>query len=149
MSFVYTPAKVALATKLIDLSSDDIFALLVMSNSTADSDVDAELVADFGTLDECNGAGYARQAMTPGQAVTADLVNHLAVYAADNIEWEDLGAGARQIKGLVIYKGTINSADDGTSNELLAYVDTGGFPFTANGSDVIVEWNAAGILQVA
>jgi len=151
MSFVYTKAKVALATGALDLSSAIIWAMLVMTNTTADTEEDLEFVGDLTTLDECDGALYARQPVTPGQAVNEDTVNNRAEFDADNIEFEDVGVGTRQNQALVLYIDADFDGDpaDDATNALIAYIDSGGFPFDGNGSDIILNWNAEGILQVA
>ena len=152
MSFGYTPAKVAIATGALDLSTVALYAMLVMTDTTADTEQNCEFVATLATLDECDGAGgtpYARQKLTT-PVVTPDLVNFWAELAADPIEWEDLAVGTRQNQAMVIYVDADDDGDpaDDAANLLVAYIDTGGFPFDGNGSDVIVAWNAEGILQL-
>jgi hypothetical protein len=90
--FVYTPALAAIAKGEIDLATDDIRAALVMTNTTADTDEDAEFVGDVGTLDEYNGAGYARQALTT-QVVTANLGADQAEFTAGYVDLPDPSGG--------------------------------------------------------
>jgi len=152
-SFGFTPAKLAIATGALDLGTVPLYALLVMTNDTLDVEPNCEFIGDvLGTFDENDYAGatpYERKKLTT-PAVTSDLVNFWAELAADPIEWEDLGAATRLNKAMVIY---VDANDDGlpaddATNLLVAYIDTGGFPFDGNGSDVIVAWNAEGILQL-
>ena len=141
-SFVYTRAKAKLISGAIDLDTDDIRALLVMTNTTADTDVDTEFVSGIGTLDEMDGANYVRKALA-GEAVTADLVNDRGEFDATDVTWSSLGAGTRQVAAVVLFKFVTIDAD----SPLIAYIDSGGFPISANGGDLTAQWNAEGILQ--
>jgi len=143
MSLVYTPAKKKLLDGALNLGSDDIRALLVMTNTTADTDEDAEFIGDIGTLDEMDGANYARQALA-NEATAADTPNDRATFDADDVTFASLGAGTRQVAGLVLYKHVTNDAD----SPVIAFIDSGGFPFAANGLDLVVQWNADGILTL-
>lgn len=111
------------------LSGKDVRALLVMSDSTADGDEDAENIADIGTLDEMDGSGYARVTLT-GEAVSAITASDRSKFTSDAISFPTLGAGTRQVKALILYVHVTNDADA----RLIAYLDSGGFPFTADGS---------------
>lgn len=143
-SFVYTPAKTALLNGDLDLAAHDIRVLLVMTNTTADTDQDLANPGDFGTLDEMDGANYVRKALA-SEAVNEDTANNRAEFDAADVTWTALGAGTRQIAGLVVFRFVTNDAD----HVNIAYIDTGGFPITANGGDLTVQWNAEGILQAA
>lgn len=140
--FVYTPALEAVGKGEIDFASDDIRALLVMTNTTADTDEDAEFVGDIGTLDEYDGSGYARQALGT-QAVAADTANDRAEFTAANSVFPSLGAGTRNAQAVVLYKHVTNDAD----SPLVAYNDEGGFPLAGNGQDFNVNWDADGVIQ--
>lgn len=142
-SFGYTPAKVGLAKAEIDLATDDIRVLLVMTNTTADTEQDAEFVGDISVLDEYDGAAYARKALA-SQVVNQDDPNNRAEFDAADVTWTALGAGTRQCQAAVVFKFVTNDAD----SPIIAYLDTGGFPFAGNGADVVAIWNAEGIIQV-
>lgn len=144
MSFVYTPAKAALLRGDIDLATGDLRCLLVMTNTTADTDQDVANIADIGTLDEYDGANYARKTLT-GEAVAEDAANNRGEADHSDVTWTALGAGTRQAAGLVYYLHVTNDADA----ILLAYVDTGGFPFAGNGGDVVLQVNVEAWLQAA
>ncbi len=146
MSFVYTPAKTLIATGGLNLAEAgaDIRAILVMANTTADTEQDAEFVGDITTLDEMDGAGYARVALA-NQVVTEDAGNNRAEFSCDAFTWAALGAGARQVVGMVLYQ---HVGVDDASNPVLAYIDTGGFPFAANGCDVTITPSADGLIQI-
>lgn len=141
MSFVYTPAKTALLNGDLDFAAQDMRIMLVMTNTTADTDQDVQFVGDIGTLDEMDGANYARQALG-SEAVNQDAANNRAEFDATDSVFTNLGAGTRNVAGIVLYRHVTNDAD----SPLIAYIDSG-FPYTANGATLTVQWNAEGILQ--
>ena len=142
-SLAYTKIKTLLANKGLQLGTDDLRIILVMTNSTADTEEDKEFVGDFTTLDEYDGTNNTRKTLA-NDALNEDLPNNRAEFDADNITWTALGVGTRQALGMVLYLHVTNDAD----SKPVAYIDTGGFPFDGNGGDVTVTWNAEGILQV-
>jgi hypothetical protein len=144
-NFVYNEFKRAVAAGEIDLDApNDIRVILCMTNTTADTEDDVNTISGFTTLDEADGANYARIALA-SEAVNEDATNNRAEFDANDITWTALGAGTRQYQGMIVYKHV--GAD--SSNIPICWVDTGGFPFTGNGSNVTVQWNAEGILQFA
>jgi hypothetical protein len=115
-----------------------------MTGTSADIDDDADTIADITTLDEFDGSGYSSGGVTlTGEAVTEDSANDRAEFNANSAAFGALGAGATDVQAAIVIKwnSTLNDS------EPLAYVDTGGFPFTANGSTVTINWNAEGIIQ--
>jgi hypothetical protein len=150
MSHVYTPAKTALLNGDFDYNADDIRLILVMTNTTADTEQDDANVGDIGTLDEFDGSGYTsgygNRVQLANEAINEDAPNDRAEFDADNVTLSSLGAGTRDIAGLVIYRHTGSTAD--SDAKLIAYIDSGGFPFGPNGGDLTINWNAEGILQV-
>ncbi len=142
-SFVYNEAKRALAAGEIDLDTDDIRVALVMSNTTADTEDDVNLMNGFSTLDEMDGANYVRKALA-SEAINEDAGNDRAEFDADNVTWTALGAGTREVTGMIVYK----HVTDDTDSVPPAYIDSGGFPFTAGGGDVTINWNVEGIIQL-
>jgi hypothetical protein len=143
MSFAYTPAKYGIARSTLTWHTSDIRVLLVMSNTTADTDQDAATISGIGTLDEYNGASYARKTFA-GIATNEDDPNNRAEMDADDITWSTLGVGTRQAVGMVVYKFVTNDAD----SIPILFIDSGGFPFDGNGSNVAVAWNGEGIAQL-
>lgn len=141
MSHVYTPSLAKLNTSVLQ---GDVRAILVMSNTTADTEVDSEFVADITTLDEYDGASYARVALT-SEAFAADLADDRAEWTADQFVFTSLGAGTRQCVGLILYLHVTNDAD----SPVIAFYDGAGFPFDGNGQNVTFNVNAAGLLNVA
>lgn len=144
-NFWYLEAILAVTKKEIDLTpstGDSIRALLVMDNSTADTDVSAKFIDDFTVFDEMNGSGYVRKVITT-TSIGIDAPNSRVELIANNSVWSALGAGSRDVKASVIFKFVTDDSD----SPVLAYVDTGGFPFTATGADFTINWNAEGIFQ--
>lgn len=141
-SLAYTYAKAKLLSADIDLNADDIRVLMVMSNTTCDTEEDKQFIDTFTTLDECDGANYARKTLA-NEAVAADEANDRGEFDADDFTWTALGVGTRQNVGAVVYKFVTDDSD----SIPIAYIDTGGFPFDGNGGNVTIQWNAEGILQ--
>lgn len=145
-NFAYTPFKADLLKGLFDFDApNDIRMLLVSTNTTADTDVDAHFIADIGTLDEFDGANYARKALA-SEAVVQDDPNNRGEFISDAVVWSALGAGTRQIQAAVLYKHVTNDAD----SVLIAYIDTitgVTFPFNGNGGAFTLTPNAEGWLQ--
>ena len=144
-SFVYTNAKELLLKGDLDFdeAGNDLRLALVMTNSTADTEKDKALMNAFTTLDEMDGANYVRKACAT-QVVAQDDPNLRAEFSFDAVVWTALGAGTRQVQGAILFK----FVTDDTDSIPIAWVDTGGFPFTANGGNVTLTPNAEGFLQV-
>lgn len=141
-SFVYTPAKAQILGGLIDFDTNDIRVALVMTNTTADTEQDIGLMNGFSVLDEMDGAAYVRKALA-NEIINQDDPNNRAEFDADNVTWTALGAGTRAVAGMIVYKHVTVDAD----SIPIMWIDTGGFPYTANGGDLTINWNAEGILQ--
>lgn len=120
----------------------DVRVALCMTNTTADTEEDVEFVGEISTLDEMDGANYVRKACG-SQAVAADTTNNRGEFDFNDITWTVLGAGTRQVAGYLIYIHVTNDAD----SPALAWVDSGGFPFSANGGDFTIQVNAEGAIQ--
>lgn len=145
-SFVYDNAKEQILLGTIDFSSDDMRVALLMDTTTADTEKDKVTVAGFTTVDDFDGSGYsAGGAALAGEAVAEDNANNRAEFDATNLTFSALGAGTRAIQGALLYKFVTNF----NSSLPIAWIDTGGFPVTANGGDITISWNAEGILQAA
>lgn len=142
-SFVFhkTLAKI-LAAYLV--SGADIRAALVMTNTTVDTETDVEFVSGFTTLDEMDGANYARETLT-GEASNEDLGNDRAEFTVNALTFPALGNGTRQVEGVLIFKFVTNDAD----SVPIAFVDPTGWPLNPGGADLTVTPNAEGLLQLA
>lgn len=143
-NFVYNNAKRAFLSGEIDFTGDDYRVLLVMTNTTADSEDDKNFISEFTDLDEYDGASYARQSIT-GEVVNEDSGNNRAEFDGADSVFSTLGAGTRSAQAAILYK-HVNDDDDSVP---IAYIDTGGFPFAGSGGDITLQWNVEGILQGA
>lgn len=144
MGFTYNEAKRALAEGEIDLASDDIRVLLVMGNTTADTEDDVNTISGFGTLDECDGANYVRKALA-SEAVNEVPASDKATLTADNPVWTALGTGSRSVVGAVIYKHVTGDAD----SIPLFYLDGGSFPFNGGGADVTLTFPSGIVANIS
>ena len=148
MSFWYTPAKERLAKGDLDFdeAGHDIRVMLVMTNTTADTDQDAGTISAIGTLDEYDGTGYTRQALA-SQVVNRDDPNNRAeISATSPISFgATVGAGTRSAAGAVVYRHVDGTA---ANDQPIAYIDTGGFPVNGGGGPFNITINAEGLLQI-
>jgi hypothetical protein len=143
-SVVYNEFKRANAAGEIDLNADDIRVALVMTNSTCPTQNDGvTTLSGFTTVDEMNGANYARKALA-NEAVNKDDANDRAEFDADDVVWTSLGAGTRSIAGVLVYKHVTNDAD----SIPIAYLEFPS-PVVADGNNFTITWHAEGILQLA
>jgi hypothetical protein len=147
VSFVYTPAKELLAKGDLDLdeAGHDLRLLLVMTNTTADTEQDTGLISAFTTLDEYDGAGYSRAALA-SQVVTRDDPNNRAELSATSpVSFgATVAAGTRSAQAAILYRHV--GAD--SANIPIAFIDSGGFPLNGAGGPFEFAINAEGILQV-
>jgi len=126
------------------LAAMDLRAILVMSNSTADTETEAEFVDDFTTLDEYDGSAYARVALA-AETSELDLTNNRVEFKFDPIVFATLGVGTRQAIGIIIIK----FVTDDTDSEPIFHLDEGGFPFDGNGENFTYTRHAEGVAQWA
>lgn len=115
--------------------------LLAMTNTTADTDIDSSHVGDLATLDEMDGANYARVTLA-NQTVVEDTTNDLAYFDADDVTFTSLGNGTRQVQGALIFQFITNDA----GSFMFCWVE---FASTINpgGSNLTIQWNAGGIAK--
>lgn len=142
-SFLYDNAKKLLMNGGLDLDTHDIRIALVMSNTTADTEDTKTTISGgtgFTTLDEMDGAGYARVALTT-EAVTDS--GTYGKFDADDVTFTSVSAGTRSVTGALIFRFITNDTD----NVPIAYIDFGG-DFAANGSNIVITWSATGIINL-
>lgn len=128
----------------VAVESADLRAILCMSNSNAGSLTDTAIanVNDI-TLDELDGTGYAREALTT-IAVNLDDANNRAEIDADDLAFGALGAGTRTVIGVLIYRHVTNDADSiPWSFHEYAVAKT------MDGSDFTSEVDADGLIQLS
>lgn len=144
-NFWYTEASRQVMEAELDLNGvDDIRMIIVMSNTTVDTEEDVTTMGGFTTLDEYDGSGYSvgGQALD-NETVNKDDPNNRSEFDADDEVFANLGVGTRQAVAIVIFQFITSFA----LSKPLFFVDTGGFPFDGNGNDVTFEWNVEGIAQ--
>jgi len=142
-SFVYQRAKELIATAGLNLSTADLRVALVMTNTTTDTQKAANTFAGFTTLDECDGANYARVDLA-GVTGVRDDGNLIWYVDATDAVFTNLGAGTRQNQAALLH---VHNATPGLEIPV-AFFDTGGFPFDGTGANNTIQWAALGILQL-
>jgi hypothetical protein len=141
-SAVPNNAKKLLMNGGADLDTDTIKCALLMTNTTADTEIDAiTFVSNYGTLDECDSSGYARVTLG-SKTVNSDDTNDRAAFDAADASFTSLGGNAtRAIQGALVFKFVTNDA----ASPPLFFVDfTADIPTTA--TQVDVPWNVSGLL---
>jgi hypothetical protein len=124
-------------------ATDDIRAILCMTNTTADSVYSANLTGL--TVDESDATGYSRITMTT-ETVTADTGNNRVEFDADNLSFSGMsGDATRNYQGVLIYKHV-----DGTAgNDIpLFFVNFTNAPVTSTATQVDVTWDVEGIFRI-
>lgn len=146
MSLVYTPAKRKILDGTIPISSADLRIILLMSNTTAAADEDADLLSSIGTLDEYNGTNYtaATGYAVQNRSFTTDTGADRGFLDYDDLAFPNLGAGTRACVGYAL----IVRVTPFLSSLPVLFQDQGGFPFTATGSTVTIQVSASGALGV-
>lgn len=145
-NFVYNEPKRALLEAELDFNAtDDIRTILVMTNTTTDTEIDVNTFTSFTTPDYYDGANHdsTNGHALIGEVVNEDAGNSRAEFDADDLTISALGVGTRQAQAVIVFK-WITAL---TSSMPLVFIDTGGFPFDGNGGDVTFQWNVEGILQ--
>jgi hypothetical protein len=148
MSLVYNLAKKLIADGSLDLLTDTIKVMLVGSTYTEDADHD--YVNPSAYLTEISGTGYAggyggsgRKTLA-SKTVTEDDANDRAEFDAANLTWTSINAGTPA--GAILIRERAATGD--TMSELIAFIDSGGFPIVTNGGDLSITWDAEGILNL-
>lgn len=143
-SFVYNTAKRKLLDGTLDLTNDVIRAMLVTSGYTANADHD--FVSDLTPgSNELSGTGYARITLS-SKAFSTDDANDRGEFDAADLTWNAINAGTAA--ALIIYKQTGGSDATPADDDLIAHIDTGGFPITTNGGDLTIQVNAEGLIHL-
>ena len=142
MSFVYTNAKRALLAGELDLNAHDIRMALLLNTTTADTEEDVATISAFTALGEVTDGSYARKQLA-NEAVNADNTNNRGEFSSDTpVTWSALTSGGT-IQGILLFRHVTNDTD----SVPIAFIDSGGFPLSMTGADLIVNQNAEGWLQ--
>lgn len=140
----------------ITLGSDTVRVALYNNTVSFSPDPDThEFVSDVldgGTTAEefggSGGTGYSRQSLA-NQATSQDNTDDEAVFDADDTTFTSLDA--ETIQGIIIYKqvgGNDTTPGDDPILTIIDDTDTGDLPLTTNGSNVVLQYDAEGILNL-
>jgi len=91
------------------------------------------------------GYGGSGRKTLSSKVITRDDVNDRAEFSAAPVTWTAINAGTAAAAVIIRER----SLTGDTMSELIAYINTGGFPITTNGGDLTLTWNAEGILQLS
>jgi len=148
MALVFNLFKKLQADGSLDLLTDTIKVMLVGSTFTANADMDYVNPSAYQT--ELGGTGYAggyggsgRKTLA-SKVVVEDDTNDRAEFSAAPVTWTAINAGTAA--ACVIIRERALTGD--TMSELIAYIDSGGFPVVTNGGDLTISWSSEGILQL-
>lgn len=115
---------------------------LVRTGSSGGSDlIVPEFVGDITTLNEYDGANYARQNLSL-TSPAVDVPNARVEIGFANSVFTNLGpsSGVSQGIGAIVYEFITNDA----ASPLIAWFDSGGFPFVGSGTTFTLQWSAEG-----
>lgn len=155
MSFVFNQFKHLETTASgvstrIDLVNDTSIKLILVG-STHSLDVDDSFVdPSLAAGSELNGTGYVggyggsgRKAVSV-RAISRDDANDRAEFTFAPVTWSSINAGTAA--GAVLIRERAGTGD--TMSELIAFIDSGGFPVVTNGGDLTFTPNVEGVLQL-
>jgi hypothetical protein len=123
------------------VAAPDLRVILVMSNTTIDTEADAQDLTDFTTLDECDGVGYAQLDLA-NVAVAYDATNDRLDFDADDGDM-DGGGGSIAVSSRQVTRVLIVRYVDGTNDIPWFSRDIG--PYTLAGGPFDFVWHADGI----
>jgi len=137
-------------TPTIDLLNDTI--KVGLSTSTHVPNKDDTFLDDAGVDDfvdgELSGTGYvtgfggAGRKTLASKTLAYNAANDRVEFDAADVTWTAINAGT--IAQATLLREVTNNA----GSPPIANVDSGGFPVVTNGSDVMIQWNAAGIINL-
>jgi len=144
-NFIYNVAKAGLADGSIDWDTHTIKVLLLESDAGENKD-NATITGLLVGSTELTSTGYARQTLA-GKAVTQDDPNDRAELDATDPTFTNVQQlAAETITGFVVYRHVTNDTD----SIPILHVDTAtGLPITPNGSNIAININAEGLIQLA
>jgi len=128
-------------------SGADVRGMLVMTNTTCDTEQNMSNLSDFTDIDEADGVGYVQDAIT-NVTVTWDAVNFRLEIDGDNLDFTTAGtldACTRSLAGIQWFRYV-----DGTlANDVpWFFSDSGGFPKTPAGGGATATIDTEGLLQI-
>ena len=135
-SLIYSQAKRLIMNGEFSINRPEnytLYALLVMTESTAEIEIDALTLNDIRTLDEMDGANYARQL----------LVSVENTPAYEPTVFSQMERGSRSIKGVLVYM-------QRESEEIpIIYIGAVTSPYRSEFFDFTVEWSEEGIIHLS
>ena len=126
--------------------STDARAMLVMSNTTTDTEEDAQTLSDFTTIDECDGTGYAELDLASLSVAYDSTNDRLVIDAADGDfdgGGDTVGASTRDITRILVYRYV-----DGTDANDVPWFSIDVGPYAPVGGAIDVTWNSTGIAYI-
>lgn len=147
MSFVIpNDTKVDIIDGTIDLDGD-VLRVLLHKTSGLTLDIDNDHFLSDVAFTELTDASYSRQTVS-GVAASVDDTDDEAVLDGTDVTFSSL-AGGESIEGAILYRQV--GGDDTTpgNDEVIGHIITSEMPLTTNGSDVVLQWNSEGILNLA
>jgi len=147
-SLVNNYFKERVAEGTIDLDTDTIKVALLKTDTTADTEANAQTLAGYTTLGEfsTSGTNYARATLSVTSSAV-DETNNRYEFHASNVTFSELSASspAADIQGVLVLKHV-----DGTdaNDQPIAFIDFSS-DLTPDGSDVTIHWHDEGILQLS
>lgn len=146
-NFIYRQAKADLVNGTHDWDDGtQTYKVLLVGTGYTPSALHV-FVADLGA-NELSGTGYVAGFAGSGRkslvarTVTVDPSIDRSELDADDVQWVTISAGTA--KAIIVYRHLTSDAD----SRVIAYIDNGGLPLLTNGNDLIVMWNADGIIQL-
>lgn len=126
----------------------DLRAKAVMSNTTIDTEVDAQTISDFTTLDECDSVGYAEADLTSVTVAYDDTNDRFINIDAADFDLDGGGdivaVATRSITRLLYYRYV-----DGTAANDVPYFSIDIGPFDPSGGPFDVTIHADGIYYIS
>ena len=144
VSFVFNRAKAGFANGREDWDTNTYKVTLVSSYSP-DPDDDFASAFSGQELSGSNfGAGFSGtiRLTLAGNTVTENDTDDQAELDANDVTWSAISAGVACAAVIVRESGS------DALTELIAYIDTGGFPITTNGGDLTISWANSGIITL-
>jgi len=147
--FKHLEAGASGSTPRIDLLNDVIKVALVGSTYSVNADDSffnpSVYLTELGGTGYTGGYGGSGRKTLSSKVITRDDTNDRAEFSAAPVTWTAINAGTAAAAVIIRER----SLTGDTMSELIAYINTGGFPITTNGGDLTLTWNAEGILQLS
>jgi hypothetical protein len=118
-----------------NVAAADIRSILVMTDTTCDTEEDSQTMSDFTTIDECDGVGYAELDHTVSSSAYDATDDRWEIAVAGSQDYDggsgSISGATRNVQGHVVYRYV-----DGTDANDVPWLysdDPAAFPFTPTG----------------